>query len=193
MIRSSVHALGAACLMLACSPGSDASVGSANAVKTAEGAGTHALPPPMAAGAGGLAATAAAAPQPISVQPSAAGTAAAAPAAIASTSAAGAVAASAVAGMRAPAPVAPTAGGAAAGATGSAGAAPKGPGSCPGSELCQTSTIGGFKFCAPMMQALPPTCTAANMVCGSDMKGTCFDAAAVGFAGMLYCLHLTCM
>jgi hypothetical protein len=66
-------------------------------------------------------------------------------------------------------------------------------GGCPAGQLCQTSSIGGFKFCAPMMQSLPPSCTGANQACGSDGKGTCFDAASVGFAGMLFCLYLTCM
>jgi hypothetical protein len=65
-------------------------------------------------------------------------------------------------------------------------------GHCPGTEMCQVSMIGGFKFCAPMTQSLPPPCTTANQPCGSDTKGTCFDAAAVGFAGMLYCLYLSC-
>jgi hypothetical protein len=43
-----------------------------------------------------------------------------------------------------------------------------------------------------MMQPLPPSCAGANAPCGSDMKGMCLDAAAIGFTGT-FCLHNTCM
>lgn len=93
------------------------------------------------------------------------------------------------AGARASAPATPSAG---AGGAVTAAAPATGPGACPAGEMCQVSTVGGFKFCAPMMQPLPPSCTGANAPCGSDMKGMCLDAAAIGFTGT-FCLHNTCM
>ena len=108
---------------------------------------------------------------------------------VAGAAAPAAPAAGGAGGAPASAPAAPTAGagGAAMAATPAAGA-----GTCPAGEMCQVSTVGGFKFCAPMMQPLPPSCAGANAPCGSDMKGMCLDAAAIGFSGT-FCLHNTCM
>jgi hypothetical protein len=78
-------------------------------------------------------------------------------------------------------------------ASGAAGKSATAAGQCPAGEMCQTSSIGGFKFCSQMTQALPDACPTGNQPCGSDNKGTCFDAMPVlGLPG-LYCLYLSCM
>jgi hypothetical protein len=142
-----------------------------------------AMPPAMNSGAAALPVTPPAIVMPASALPLAAGSGGAR----AAGSGGAPAAVGAVAGMG-PGMVAAAGKPATAGAAAPAAAA----GKCPGAEMCQVSTIGGFKFCSPMMQSLPPNCMAANQPCGSDGKGTCFDAASVGFAGMLFCLYLSC-
>jgi hypothetical protein len=68
-------------------------------------------------------------------------------------------------------------------------------GGCPGAEKCQLSSIGSQKFCSAMTLQIPPSCPTAGAACGTDGKGSCFDAGALMpvLAGMLYCLYPACM
>jgi hypothetical protein len=98
-----------------------------------------------------------------------------------------------VAGSTTSAVTAGTVAAAGAPASGAAGKPAAAAGQCPAGEMCQTSSIGGFKFCSAMTQALPNSCPTGNQPCGSDNKGTCFDAMpTLGLPG-LYCLYLSCM
>jgi hypothetical protein len=65
-------------------------------------------------------------------------------------------------------------------------------GKCPPAEMCQTASLGGLKFCAPTIQALPPPCTRVNQACGTDARGQCLDGSAVGSAGKLMCIYTAC-
>jgi hypothetical protein len=64
---------------------------------------------------------------------------------------------------------------------------------CAAGEACQM--FGQFKYCAPAGSTLPPMCTGANMPCGMNNEGMCFDAGAAipQFAGTFFCLTPGCM
>lgn len=64
---------------------------------------------------------------------------------------------------------------------------------CGMGEMCKMAPLGGVKFCSSdPAAALPPTCPAMGQACGANGKGLCIDAAAVGFAGMLFCIYTAC-
>lgn len=64
---------------------------------------------------------------------------------------------------------------------------------CAAGEMCKMAPLGGVKFCSSdPAAALPPACPAMGQACGANGKGLCIDAAAVGFAGMLFCIYTAC-
>lgn len=68
---------------------------------------------------------------------------------------------------------------------------------CGGGEMCKAveaiPTPVPLKFCsADPAAVLPPSCTMPNTSCGTNGKGMCLDAAAIGFAGTMFCVYTTC-